>query len=516
MKTIECRCVLIQPRSHALFAFADAGRYHLPRVYIPQATRPAQQVQKAIKAKWGLNIFVMEIWGTPDDLRACAVAELMTPESASPLREVPLEQLTTSEFFEQEYRRLQSLIEGEAASPLSRLGWIDEAIVWMESATGRTFRSGGNIEQWNAGGGFGLFCACSDDGRQYWLKATGEPNAHEFAITLFLCDLCPDFLPKLVAVKETWNAWLTEHAGGTLPDAPSLSELVSVTRSMAQLQFLTIGQTDKLLSLGAFDQRLPALRSHIDAAIAHLIEAMAQQASTKAAPLGPDRLLELREILRNACSRLEALDMPDTLIHNDLNAGNILSDGANYVFTDWSEATVGNPFLACERLCQLNPAHAESVRKVYRECWSHRLSAQSMNEAIALAPLLAIYAYLYGRGDWLGQSERVRPQFESYATFCVPRRLRRVRNEAEATLATNPQFRNKASRPRSLTASRVQDRLKTETRDRTGIFIDGLRFIPGDFRMRVACPLSCVGQEGARNRVLTHAPARRRQWCYSP
>src|SRR5260370_9914692 len=99
MKTIEHRCMLIGPRSHALLGVVDAGRYHLPRVYIPRDPRPAQQVQKAIKAKWGLNIFVMEIWGTPDDLQACAVAELMTPESASPLKEVPLEQLITSEFF---------------------------------------------------------------------------------------------------------------------------------------------------------------------------------------------------------------------------------------------------------------------------------------------------------------------------------------------------------------------------------------------------------------------------------
>lgn len=184
---------------------------------------------------------------------------------------------------------------------------------------------------------------------------------------------------------------------------------------MSQLQLLTVGETDELLAGGAFDQRLPALRIHIDAVIAYLIEAMDRQTSTQVAPLSRDRLLDLGEILRDACFRLEAHGIPDALIHNDLNAGNILSDGAKYVFTDWSEAAVGNPFLACERLCQLNRAHAESVRNVYRECWSNRLSLQSMDEAIALTPLLAVYAYLYGRGDWLDQTESVEPQFERYA-----------------------------------------------------------------------------------------------------
>ena len=127
------------------------------------------------------------------------------------------------------------------------------------------------------------------------------------------------------------------------------------------------------------------------------------------------RLKELGAILRDACFRLEALNIPDTLIHNDLNAGNILWDGVNYVFTDWSEAAVGNPFLSCERLCQLNPAHSESVRTGYRNLWAHLLKAETLDKAIALAPLLTIYAYLYGRGDWLGTRPGVRPEFDSYA-----------------------------------------------------------------------------------------------------
>jgi hypothetical protein len=261
------------------------------------------------------------------------------------------------------------------------------------------------------------------------LKATGEPNTHEFAITSFLWHLCPDCLPTPVAIRKEWNAWLTEDAGDPLPDAPSESELVFAARSMARLQVQTIGRTDELLAAGAIDQRLPALRGHIDAVTGHLIDAMARQTSTKATPLSRDRLLEFGEMLRDLCFRVEELGIPDALIHNDLNAGNILSHGTNLVFTDWSEAAVGNPFLSCERLCQLNRTHAESVRNAYRDCWSQRLSAETMEEAIVLTPLLAIYAYLYGRGDWLGQTEHIRPQFESY-TRSLARHMDRVARDS--------------------------------------------------------------------------------------
>jgi hypothetical protein len=415
MKTIEYRCVLVRPHSHAVLAFAEDGRYHLPRVHISRAARPAQEVQRAIKATWGLNILVLDTSVAPDGLGACAVAELLTREMASSFKEVPVEQLKSSEFPEEEYRRVRLLLEGTPKTRFSHLGWIDEAIAWTESATGRTFNSSGCIEQWNAGGGFALLRVCSDDGRHYWLKATGEPNAHEFAITRFLWELCPDSLPKLVSARGDWNAWLTEDAGYPLPDSPSRNEHVAAAKRMAGLQLLTIGRTDDLLAAGAFDQRLPVLRSHIDSVIAYLIDAMARQTSAKSAPLSGDRLLELGEILRDACFRLEAFDIPDTLIHNDLNAGNILSDGAKCVFTDWSEAAVGNPLLSCERLCQLSRAHAEGVRACYRDCWSPWLAAGILDEAIALTPLLAIYAYLYGRGDWIRQARGARPQFESYA-----------------------------------------------------------------------------------------------------
>ena len=415
MEIIEYRCLLVRPHSHAVLASDNALQFRLPRVHIPRASRTAQELQREIKARWGLNILVLDISVAPDGLGACAVAELLTPVMASSFKEVPVEQLKCSDLLEDECRRLWLLFEGRPKTPFSHLGWIDEVIGWMERTTGRTFSSSRGIEQWNAGGGFALLRACSDDGRQYWLKATGEPNSHELGITGLLWKLCPDYLPRLVATREDWNAWLTEDAGDPLPDTPSLDALAPAAKRMAELQLLTVGRTDELLAAGVFDQRLPVLRRHIDPVIAYLIDAMARQTSTKSAALSRDRLLELGEILRDACFRLEAFGLPDTLIHNDLNAGNILSDGAKCVFTDWSEAAVGNPLLSCERLCQLGRPHADAVRARYRDCWSQWRAAGTLDEAMALTPLLAIYAYLYGRGDWINQARGARPQFASYA-----------------------------------------------------------------------------------------------------
>jgi hypothetical protein len=377
--------------------------------------RPARGLQPAIRALWNLDVFILEVRMTSTNVEPLAIAELLISEPTSPLKEVAIGKLSELGLSEDEVDCVESLVQGRTGSSLSQPGWLDAATAWMESATGRTFRSSRNIEQWNAGGGFSLFRARSGDGQQYWLKATSKPNAHEFGMTSLLYNSYPDFLPKVVATKGEWNAWLTEHAGDPLPDFPNATELVSAASKMTKLQIQSSGRTREFLTIGAVDQRLSTLRIHIDRVISFLIQAMGRQISTKAAPLSTTRLLELGELLGKACSRLEELDIPDTLIHNDLNVGNILRNGTDCVFADWCEAAIGNPFLSCERLCQLNRTHAESVRNAYRKCWSKRLSMDRINEAIIISPLLAVYAYLYGRGDWLNDIGQVRPNFESYA-----------------------------------------------------------------------------------------------------
>jgi hypothetical protein len=414
VESVGYRCVLIEQRSDLVLTVAESDQDRLPRIQIPARRRPAEELQKAIKSRWGLEVFALEIWNAGPGDEACVIAELLTPDRAAALKKLPFERLKGSDLSEEECRLLELLLAGETKTCVSCPGWIDEALAWAGSATGSTFSSKSGIAQWNAGGGFVLLCARSDAGQKYWIKAAGERNAHEFAITQLLAKSYPEFLPKLIAIQAQWNAWLTEDAGTPISEVPDADELVPAARSMARLQLLTVGRVAPLLETGAFDQRLAVLRSHIDRIIEYLMRAMARQASTNPAPIAADRLLEVGEILRDACFRLEALGLPETLIHNDVNPGNILCDGANLVFTDWAETAVGNPFTVCERMCRLNPSHRKSLQAVYRDCWSDRLSDKDFEEAFNLTHLVAVYAYLYGRGTWLKQTEGAPPKLDSY------------------------------------------------------------------------------------------------------
>jgi Phosphotransferase enzyme family len=414
-KTIEYRVVLVHSVAGGMLVLGAEDPPRLPRVRIPEATRPAQQLQKAIVTLWGIWVHILDIRTDSGGSSARAVAQVLGSRAASEWKEITPDQLMDSELSQDERLRFEALLQGSGESRFSQIEWMDEVIPWIESVTGRTFSSKRGIEQWNAGAGFALYRFCSDDGRHYWLKGTSAPNAHEFSITCYLARVCPSFVPTLVASRNEWNVWLTEDAGHSLSDSPEVEVLVDCTVSLAALQITTIDSIDALLIAGAFDLRLAMLRIHIDEVTDYLIDAMARQTSTKVAPLSRNRLLALSNILRDACDCLETLGIPNTLLHNDLNPGNVLHDGRRCVFIDWSEAAVGNPFLTFARLSLLGPQNEAVLRDVYRRCWAERLSESSIDDAFVIAPLLAIFAYLSGRGDWLKNSRNIQPGFEGYA-----------------------------------------------------------------------------------------------------
>lgn len=290
---------------------------------------------------------------------------------------------------------------------------------WMRREVGHEVDFTGEQRQYNAGGGFALIRFDTRKGPAYWLKATGDPNRHEFHITEKLAELCPEFMPQRIAARADWNAWLMEDAGCPL-DLWTLTALEQAVYSMAMLQQRTIGRSNAFLAAGAFDQRLCVLRAHLAELFEYLDEAMARQTSTKVQPIEKRRLWEMARILQDACFRMEALGIPDTIVHNDINSGNILFNGRHCVFTDWCETAVGNPFLTFQHLCLLQPDDGEGdwiprLRKSYAQCWLDRLSPHQIDLALMLARLLAVLSHLYGRGAWLRSSQRNERRVESYA-----------------------------------------------------------------------------------------------------
>lgn len=127
------------------------------------------------------------------------------------------------------------MIAGTALStgPFARLGWFREAKDWIQrSIPDREIQFSDDFRQFNAGETFALVRMRTTTSSTYWLKAAGEPNAHECALTIELSKRFPQHLPVLTTVREDWNAWVTEDAGETLCKCQDLVVLTSAVESL--------------------------------------------------------------------------------------------------------------------------------------------------------------------------------------------------------------------------------------------------------------------------------------------
>ncbi|AXC15554.1 hypothetical protein ACPOL_6320 [Acidisarcina polymorpha] len=424
---IEYRLALILPGTGEVLAALDNGTSTLPRIAIRPGERHVKQLTELIRQTWGIRAVVLDLLAGAEAVSPWAVLEVRqwSEVPGSTLGPVHIDSTGRSPLSEAERDRLISFLgkTGPRRNIFMSVGWLGEVQRWItDSGHALSSDFSNDVLQLNAGGGFALARVGTTNGSAFWLKAVGPPNEHEFGITKALAECLPSYLPSIVAMRDEWNAWITEDAGHPLSETFTLPSVRRVVATLANLQIDSIEHRDALRAAGCIDISIPVLKAHLREIREYLEETMARQTSRKVAPLGTFRLRELEQILREACSRMQELCIPDALLHNDINAGNILLSDSRCFFIDWAEGQIGNPFLTFQHICaqilrevQDADTWLPAVKRSYREPWLTCLSESQIEQAYALMPILAIASYLYGRGSWLCSSDRDNPHFQAHA-----------------------------------------------------------------------------------------------------
>ncbi len=358
------RIIALRRDRTELLLIAQENGLQFPSVEIPRWERVAGNLISAVKRIWGCEAvcsFTLEevlqrksFDGRSDQIMECwGDVEMCTGNSLW----VPICSLSQHEFVDsREYAALEQFLtkcnsdEEDATAPFAKCGWFHDLQSWIaEMIRPLGLRLNGSFRQFNASPSFSLirFETC---GPAIWFKAAGEPNRHEFGITLKLAELFPNFLPKIIATRADWNGWLCfEAEGSDLGETREISLWETTAAILARLQIESVSKVSDITVSGARD-----LSTDRPSALVHPFFA-------------PDR-----------CA-----------------------------FLDWAEGYVGNPFLSFQYLLEhfrrtvaADSAAESRLISAYAGQWETMASRVAIDEGLRLSRLLAVFAYAAGTNAW--------------------------------------------------------------------------------------------------------------------
>ena len=430
-----CRVIVLgRDGTEVLLKIAEPG-FAFPAVEIPRWERLAENLTAALRRDWGCDAVCLfspnqssedrDSNGKHYEVMECLCERGRKDKTVWK----PIRSLTADSFQnEAEFRILEQCLhqldryERDPSSPFARRGWLAELRRW----TGEVIRPlglelTGPFCQYNASPSFSLV-RFETNGPAVWFKAVGEPNQREFPITLKLSQQFPKYLPELLGTRADRNGWLSlEAPGANLCETQEIMLWESAAESLARLQIESVAKTESILEAGAHDLRIETLSGLIHPFLAAIALLMEQQTKVPPPVLSQQELSLLGVRIEDALTLLEDLGLPEVLGDSDLNPGNIVVAIDRCVFVDWAEAHVGHPFMTFEYLLEhfrrstgRDIAFETRLARSYSASWRQLFSGETVVEALALAPVAAVFAYAVGNDAWKDQQRLEDPRVAGY------------------------------------------------------------------------------------------------------
>jgi hypothetical protein len=419
----------------------------LPEVSIPEWERVAENVTCAVERQWGEEVVCLfDLNSESGNNTSYVIARHWRTSGAcaSPLHWIPVKDLSGYSFDDQvDYAAMQESLArcrtsvwGSNKEPFAHLGWLEQLCKWVgQSIAPRGIHLTGKFRQLNASPTFSLI-RFETNGPAVWFKAVGEPNRHEFRITLKLAQLFPKFLPEIIRERPQWNAWLSfEAKGRELCETSDVNLWETTAALLGQLQVESLEKSHDISCAVARTLKTDELASLVRPFFDVMRPLMKRQTNVPPSILTDQELSDLEERVLDGLARLRDLEIPNALGHLDPNPGNIVVSSRSCVFLDWAEAHVGNPFFTFQYLLEharrvfaADPDAKDRLIRAYAERWKSTLSPSVVGEALKLSPLLAPFVFAAGNPAWRNE-ERLADRATAGYLRSLTRRMHREANE---------------------------------------------------------------------------------------
>ncbi|MFH1634101.1 MAG: phosphotransferase [Chloroflexota bacterium] len=293
----------------------------------------------------------------------------------------------------------------ENRAPWYLPGWLAQAQTWIDVQLTRLgLHVAAPIEQIRSWQRASLWKIPTDKGTLYF-KAVPGMFHFEPQLTHALAEWLPGRVPRVLAIEPDKHWFLMDSIGKqSLTETSDIEAWGNAARRFAQLQLDLTSRVESLLALGVPDRRLENFPAWIDDLLSDT--AMLQQGQLGLSGDEIAHLQELGTVFKDISAQLKESPIPVSLEHGDFWSGQVLLNGENYAFIDWSDCSISHPFLSTwfflvEVAFDLpdSPGAYSQLRQAYLEPWSQFAPMGQLIDIFELAQLLSPihHALIYHR-----------------------------------------------------------------------------------------------------------------------
>lgn len=276
----------------------------------------------------------------------------------------------------------------------TRPGWHDRAAAWMVdrmTAAGRPADGPpSTIQAWP----LAVVLRAPSTGGPCFLKCAGPMFAHEASITRALAGRMPGHVPEVIAIEPDENWLLMGDLGADIVGLGPAEGWGDGLARLAELQLAWAGEPVALIRAGLPRRPLAALAADLPGFLGQ------NGLGDRLRPAVRDEWDAAVPRFVEACERLDGLGVPDTVVHGDFHPWNVARTSRGLVVFDWSDASLGPPFVDLPTTLGRTPdvAIRRSLADRYLAAWPEVADADRPR----VADLAMLVGSLYQVQSYLG------------------------------------------------------------------------------------------------------------------
>jgi hypothetical protein len=268
----------------------------------------------------------------------------------------------------------------------SRAGWRARATAWMTAAAADAGQPMTAQPQPFYLRGISALLRAPTAERDLFLKAVFPPFHAEPVLTKLLAARFPGHFPRVLAIEPDEGWLLVEDIAATLigelpdPDRPAALALGSL--AIVEIQAAMANRPDDLAALstaGAPHRPSAEVPAALEVALGPA------GVGFEAAPLDEERRSRIVAGVLAAVTRVEALGLPETVVHGDYHPGNAAIVDGGAVIIDWSDAAIGSPLMDLVTWiswAENNPAERGAAVDAWIDAWSSIVDAAALRDRL--------------------------------------------------------------------------------------------------------------------------------------